>query len=58
MSIRVVDTGFRAFCVNRSQRAEQEHPTVVLRHGRQVAVHPVTRLELRLEVRGPDLVGP
>ncbi len=37
--------GFRAFCANRSQRlAEQEHPTVVVRHGQRIAVLPVAGL--------------
>ena len=50
--------GLRAFCANRWQTlAEQEHSTVVVRHGQRVAVLPVAGLELTLEVRGPDLIG-
>jgi hypothetical protein len=51
--------GFRAFCANRRQTlAEQEHSTVVIRNGERVAVLPVAGLELTLEVRRPDLIGP
>ncbi len=50
--------GFHAIRADRSQRlAEQEHPTVVVRHGQRVAVLPVAGFELALEVRRPDLIG-
>ncbi len=53
------EDGFGAFCANRSQRlAEQEHSTVVVRHGQRETILPVAGLELPLEVRRPDLIGP